>query len=327
MGADSSDRVIGLDASGAFGSGLRGGVVDGSGALVALKEALMPLTSPAELIEGLATMAARLMQPAGVEGPRPAALGLALPGQIDEVSGIVKSIPNLPLHDTPLASILGERLGLPVHLIHDTGAGILAERLLGAARGMADVLLAVIGTGVGSAVVSGGRLLVGANGIAGEIGHISVDPAGLPCGCGGRGCLETLVSERALAQRYTMLSSQAILPDEVVTRARGGDPAATRVWNEAMAALTSVVADAALLIDCAVVILAGPTSIPAAAVGPVRSVLQRRSSLAPPPRVEASALGRSAGVLGAAAAAFEQLGMSDLTGTWVPHAGGGSGGA
>lgn len=317
MVADRRTRVIGLDVSGDFGSGLQGGVVDSGGGLVARKEWVTPTTSQAELVDSLVTMAQRLMQEAGRDGAPPTALGLAAPGLVDEASGVVRRSSNLPLHDVPLASILTERLGLPAFLIHECRAGILAESSLGSGRGIADILLVVIGRGVGSALISGGHLLLGANGAVGEIGHLSVDPAGIRCGCGGRGCVETLVSERALAQRYTLVAKQAVLPAEVVLRAKAGEPAASRVWSEAMDALATAVAAAAILIDCALVILAGPGSIPAAAVPPLRSLLANRMNLVQTPRVALSALGDSAGVLGAAAAAFERSGMTDVVRSWA----------
>ncbi len=316
MPGSSDVRVIGIDISGDFGSGIRGGLVDGTGAIVARKEALTPLTGEADLVEAISTMGGRLAEGARRDGNPPTALGVAVPGLIDEASGVVKRSPNLPLQGSALASALSARLGLPVFLVHDTGAGALAESILGAGRGVADMLLVGLGAGVGGAVISGGRLLVGATASAGEIGHISADPAGLTCGCGGRGCLETLASERALALRYTMASKVAVLPEEVLSRAAQGDALARRVWNEAMVALATVVSTAAILIDCAMVVLAGPTALPGASVGPLRTLLPQRMNLVRPPRVELSSLGPTAGVLGAAVAALERSGMGEVTRAW-----------
>ena len=75
---------------------------------------------------------------------------------------------------------------------------------------------------MGSAVISGGRVLRGAHGAAGEIGHISIDPAGMVCGCGGHGCVETYASETSIARRYTMAAKEAILPEEVIAKAAAG---------------------------------------------------------------------------------------------------------
>ena len=169
---------------------------------------------------------------------------------------------------------------------------------------------------MGSALISGGHLLLGANGAVGEIGHLSVDPAGIRCGCGGRGCVETLVSERALAQRYVIVAKEAVLPAEVVLRAQAGEPAASRVWSEAMDALATAIRTARLPRTGG----SGRTrwrSIPAAAVPPLRSLLANRMNLVQTPRVALSALGDSAGVLGAAAAAFERSGMTDVVRSWA----------
>jgi glucokinase len=97
--------------------------------------------------------------------------------------------------------MLAARTGLPVGFGHDVRAGALAEATVGAARGERDVLFVPVGAGVAGAALVGGRPLV-AGGYAGEIGHLQVDPAGEPCPCGGRGCVETVASGLALARRY-----------------------------------------------------------------------------------------------------------------------------
>lgn len=313
---DSGARVIGIDMSGAFGSGIRGGLVDGAAALIAKKEAFTPRTGAEDLISSVATMASRLAELSRREGPAPTAVGVAVPGLVDELTGVVHRSPNLSLKEVRLGPILAERLELPVFLIHDTLAGALAENTLGVGRGVRDLLLVVIGGGVGCAVISGGHLVHGAHGTAGEIGHISVDPAGLICGCGGRGCVETIASEPALVRRYTTATSEAIPPEEVISRALAGHPAATRVWGEALSALATVIASAALLLDAELVVLHGPGKLPSSAVEPLRGLLAKRMNLVQPPRMEVGSLGDSAGVLGAATIAFERGGLRSVTRGW-----------
>ena len=257
MGLDRNSRVIGIDVGGTFGRGIRGALVDGTASRIAGKEAVTPRTSQEDLIEALITMASRLADVAQRDGAPASALGLAVPGLVDEARGVVYRSPNLKLQDVELGRILQDRLRLPVFLVHDATAGALAEYATGVGRNVSDMLLVVMGLGVGSAVISGGRVLRGAHGAAGEIGHISLDPAGMICGCGGRGCVETFASETAIARRYTMAAKQAILAEEVIARATTGDAAAARVWNDALGALATVIATAVALVDCELVVLSG----------------------------------------------------------------------
>lgn len=316
MGLDRNSRVIGIDVGGTFGRGIRGALVDGTGSRVAGKEAVTPRTSQEDLIEALITMASRLADVAQRDGAPASALGLAVPGLVDEARGVVYRSPNLKLQDVELGRILQDRLRLPVFLVHDATAGALAEYATGVGRNVSDMLLVVMGLGVGSAVISGGRVLRGAHGAAGEIGHISLDPAGMICGCGGRGCVETFASETAIARRYTMAAKQAILAEEVIARATTGDAAAARVWNDALGALATVIATAVALVDCELVVLAGTMGIAAEALAPLGALLAKRINLVHLPRVEVGELGGDAALVGAAAVAFERIGAGHPTLEW-----------
>lgn len=135
-------------------------------------------------------------------GSPPNALGLAVPGVVDEAAGVARFAANIGWHDAPLAELFRERLGLPVAVVHDVRSAGAAELVLGAGRDSRDFLLVQIGTGIAGALVLGGRPYAGAHGLGGELGHVTVDPAGEPCGCGGRGCLEAVASAAAIARRY-----------------------------------------------------------------------------------------------------------------------------
>jgi glucokinase len=316
MGLDRNSRVIGIDVGGTFGRGIRGALVDGTASRIAGKEAVTPRTSQEDLIEALITMASRLADVAQRDGAPASALGLAVPGLVDEARGVVYRSPNLKLQDVELGRILQDRLRLPVFLVHDASAGALAEYATGVGRDVSDLLLVVMGLGVGSAVISGGRVLRGAHGAAGEIGHISLDPAGMICGCGGRGCVETFASETAIARRYTMAAKQAILAEEVIARATTGDAAAARVWNDALGALATVIATAVALVDCELVVLAGTMGIASGALAPLGALLAKRINLVHLPRVEVGELGGDAALVGAAAVAFERIGAGHPALEW-----------
>jgi glucokinase len=313
---DRHSRVIGIDIGGTFARGMRGGLVDGTPSLIARKEAILPQTSQEDLVEALILMASRLAELASRDGIPVSALGVAVPGLVDEKTGVVHRSPNIKLREFGLGQYLQDRLKIPVFLVHDASAGALAEYSAGAGRSVSDLLLVVMGVGVGSAVVSDGRVVRGAHGAAGEIGHISIDPAGMVCGCGGRGCVETFASETSIARRYTMAAKEAILAEEVIAKATAGNPAAARVWNDALGALATVIATAVAVIDCETVVLSGTMGIPSEALAPLGALLSKRINLVQLPRVEVGALGGDAALLGAAAVAFERTGVGHPSVEW-----------
>ena len=134
-------------------------------------------------------------------GRRPDTVGVGCPGWVDLSAGVTRFLPNLPgqWRDVPVARILGERLGAPVHLLNDVRAATLGEFTFGAGRGVSTMALFALGTGIGGGVVVDGRLRLGPLGSAGELGHQIVDPTGPLCGCGNRGCLEAVASGPAIA--------------------------------------------------------------------------------------------------------------------------------
>jgi len=129
-------------------------------------------------------------------------IGVGVAGQVDAVGGVVRSTPNLAgWHDVPLAARLADALGLATVLTNDVHAVTLAEQAHGAGRGSDHMAVVFVGTGVGGGVVSGGRLIDGAHGYGGELGHMTLVAGGRPCTCGARGCLEAYVGGWAIALR------------------------------------------------------------------------------------------------------------------------------
>jgi len=114
--------------------------------------------------------------------------------------GLITNSNNLPyLENVPIRDVLTNKLGTRVILENDANAAALGEQWMGAGRGVEDLVLLTLGTGIGGGIVSGGRIIRGSVGMAGEIGHISVVPNGNPCGCGNQGCLEKHASATAVA--------------------------------------------------------------------------------------------------------------------------------
>lgn len=174
----------------------------------------------AELIDTLTGHARALMARPGVAT---LGLGLSLPGLIDYRSQRGVLSPNLPLSDGQTPALdLARRLGIDCLLLQESHALCLAEQHHGLARGLDDFAMLDITSGVGLGVVSGGRLLTGHSGLAGEVGHITVQPDGRRCGCGNVGCLETVANDTSLAWRVSNRLGRAVGIDEVIALARGG---------------------------------------------------------------------------------------------------------
>jgi glucokinase len=221
----------------------------------------------------------------------------------------------------PLRDLLAEASSLPVVLCHDVRAGGTAEGLVGAAREVPDYLFLPIGTGIAGALFLNGHARVGAHGLGGEIGHMSVDPHGALCRCGRRGCLETVASARAVATRYRERASDSTELDaaEVVRRANCGDPVAQEVWSDAIQALATALIQCTLLVDPQLFVIAGGMAAAGdALIAPLADELAARASFRPHPRVVSTKLGDQAGCLGAAIAAWGAIGVAPSELLWTP---------
>lgn len=150
------------------------------------------------------------------------AIGVGMAGLIDVRSGVLLSTPNLVWRNLLLADGLAGRFGLPVTVNNDATVAAWAESRLGASRGREDSLFVGVGTGIGGGIVTGGRLVRGAYGLAGEIGHVIVEPDGPLCGCGNRGCWEQVASGLAIARAGQRAVTDE--PDSEIARLAGGDP-------------------------------------------------------------------------------------------------------
>jgi glucokinase len=203
-------RLVGLDLG---GTSIKAGVVSDQGEVLDRRSSEVVAASGAPgVLESLAALAREL----GVERK----LGLGAPGLFDRERGVVLESPNLPfLEGVPLRGELARRLGLAeedVLLENDANAAAIGEHWLGAGRSEPDLLMVTLGTGVGGGLILRGELYAGPGGMAGEIGHVVVDPAGPPCPCGSRGCLETFASASAAQRRATALGLPAGAPGDLL---------------------------------------------------------------------------------------------------------------
>jgi glucokinase len=233
--------------------------------------------------------------------PRPRAVAIAVPGVVDAAAGRAVWSANVGLRDVPIRDLVQAAVGLPTLVEHDVYAAGVAEREAGVAAGVDDHLVAVIGTGIAGVVHAGGRTLRGACGVAGELGHIPVWPGGLACPCGQRGCLERYASAAAIARRYAELGGEPGLGAQQVAQRLERDPAAAQAWREAADALAIAFATATMLLDPALIVIAGGLSAAGEALrAPVEAGLAARVSWRERPPLRLSPLGARAGLVGAA---------------------------
>ncbi|MGY4719691.1 ROK family protein [Naumannella cuiyingiana] len=242
------------------------------------------------------------------------AISVVVPGIVDEAAGVVRFAANLGLREEPLRDRLAAATGLPVALGHDIAAVGVAERRLGAARGVDNVLVLPIGTGIaGVAFVDGHRLRAG--GYAGEIGHAPV-PGGGPCSCGATGCLETVASAAAIARRFSAESGIAAAGAREVA-ALLDDPragaAARRAWDAAIDALTHALRHCVAVLGPELIVIGGGLAAAGPALlDPLTARLHGALSFHRRPAVVAAQLGPDAGLWGAAILGTDLLGLTAL---------------
>ena len=241
-----------------------------------------------------------LIEEAGVERGRVLAAGMGLPGPIDRESGLVHSQPILPgwVGLDPAAE-MEERLGLPVHLDNDANVGALGESTFGVGRGSLVMAYLRLSAGIGAGLVISGRPFRGARGIAGEIGHVLVDPQGPICRCGNRGCLETFVAGPALCELLEARTARMTVRRLPSTRLRGrprrparGDRRRTRRRSRARRRLQRP--------QPRLVVVGGDVPAGDVLLAGIRDAVRRfRSGPRPPPEFVAVLLGDRAELLGA----------------------------
>lgn len=270
----------------------------------------------AGLVEALADLIASVD---GTTGTPAAAIGVGVPGLVDR-DGVLYVGAHLQQVDRlPLAAGLREHTARPVVVVNDANGHAVGEHRAGAARGVDEALVVTLGTGIGAGMISGGELVRGAHGFAGEPGHMVVDPAGPPCPCGRRGCWERFASGTGLGRlaRDAALGGrleaavelagghpEGVRGEHVTAAARGGDAEALAVLDDlagwiavGLANLINVM-DPALIVIGGGVVEAADLVLPAVRTQVARAVLgQGRRPDVP---IVAAELGERAGAIGLA---------------------------
>lgn len=242
----------------------------------------------------------------------PVGIGLAVPGTVDEHSGVCVYSENLGWRRLPVAERVFRHAGLPVGFGHDVRTGAAAEWRFGAGRGVRDQAYLSVGTGLAAALLLDDRPVV-SGGYAGEIGHGGV-LTGQSCACGGVGCAETIASAAALARRYSALTGTPVEgAREVLALVASGDPVARRIWEEALDVLAGSVADLVRVTGVRhIVVGGGLVHAGAALLTPLTERVSKLLTVHPEPRIVPAALGGTAGAWGAALLGWQASGL-DLT--------------
>ena len=230
----------------------------------------------------------------------PVALGISAPGPLDPWTGVLIDPPNLDrsLWSFPLAARIGQELGLPAVLERDTQVAILAEGDFGAAVGLTDYVYLTVSTGIGGAVVSGGRLMRGPDGLAGELGHMTIDIDGPLCGCGARGHLEALASGTGIARQMGVGEASLVAAYE-----EAGDSRAAEVMDRARQAFAAAIVSIVDIFNPQRIIVGGGVALGQGdrLLEPAREAIKRTAFRRQADRVELvpAHLGDDVGLIGA----------------------------
>ncbi|GHB24920.1 ROK family transcriptional regulator [Streptomyces clavifer] len=185
-------------------------------------------------------------------------IGFAVSGDVVRTDGTVRYSPFLDWRDVPLGERAAAATGLPVTVENDVRALTVAEQWFGAGAGLTDFALVTVGAGIGCGLVVGGRVVSGAHGVAGEIGHLSIDPTGPPCHCGNRGCVEAIASDPAIVREVRARTGIHVADAaEALALARGGDTAARQVYARAGEAIGRAIGSLVNLLGPERVIISG----------------------------------------------------------------------
>lgn len=268
------------------------------------------------VIARILAAATEVMEESSARGlPRPIGIGIASPGPLDARRGVVLSPPNLrQWRDVPLAELLATELGLPCYLERDTNVAVMAEWRYGAAAGCTDAVYVTVSTGVGGGVISGGRPLTGAAGLAGEVGHLVVELDGPVCGCGGIGHVEAIASGTAIEREARDLlaregapiladlaSGGALVDAELVARAAdAGDAACVAILERAWIGVGALCASLVNLLNPEVIVIGGGIAEHRPRLDVARRELERRvlPAFAGTARIEPAALGGDVSLIG-----------------------------
>ena len=283
---DSSKAVIGIDFGHTHVQVAVGGL---SRDVLAERSCELDVDRQAEeALDAAARMAGEVLAQAGVKHEAVVCAGIGIPGPVDRAHGTVGSATILPgWLGLRIAEEMERRLGMPVEIENDANCGALAEMTWGAGRDCSNFAYIKAATGIGAGLVVDGRLLHGASGTAGEIGHTTLDESGALCYCGNRGCLETVASGPAILQLVSNGRAETLTLSRVIELAAEGDVRCRRAISDAGREIGVAVAGLCNLINPERVIIGGLLSRGGdLLLQPIRDSIRRHAVQAAAERVE-----------------------------------------
>jgi glucokinase len=315
------ERVIGIDIG---GTKILTALVDERGRIITRERIATTQNGPSADVAAMARSVDAVLKGAGLRREDIAAIGAGAPGPLDPDRGIVYEPPNLAgWIEVPLASLLQQATSLPTYVENDANAAAVGEAWVGAGVGVKDLIFIIMGTGIGGGIILGGQLHQGVTGTAGEIGHITIDMDGPLCGCGRYGHLEALASGKAIARMAmealragerstlaTMGTPEQISAKDVARAAENGDALARDIYRRAGEAMGIAIASVVNLLNPEMVIIGGGVARAGDLVfDPIRRTVKTQAFARPAAavRIVPSALGDDAGVIGAAAVAYQRI--------------------
>ncbi len=227
MASGSGQKLtIGVDVG---GTNIRAGLVGARGRVYHRDKRPTPREGEAgEIVAAIVASIEAMLSKPKVTRKKITGIGVAAPGPLNTKTGVIMNPPNLPSwRDLPLKKILEKELKIPVDLENDANAAAVGEHWIGAGKNADSMIMITLGTGVGGGLIIGGKLWHGASDVAGEIGHTTIDPEGMRCACGNKGCLEVYVSATGIAERMRSVLDQ------------GGESAVVEMLNGDRSKLTS----------------------------------------------------------------------------------------
>lgn len=185
-------------------------------------------------------------------------MAVGCPGPVDIEKGIISNPPNLPgWAKVPIRNIISKAWGMPVLIENDANAAALGENWLGAGKGSKSMVCITLGTGVGGSIVINGEIFHGATGVAGELGHITIDPKGKKCKCGNNGCLEQYVGRQAIEEEMLRVIGEKGSPKELGALVRANNKNAGKIVENIGKKIGIVTADISNFINPEIIVIGG----------------------------------------------------------------------
>lgn len=305
------ELIIGIDLG---GTNIKGALLDDAGSILHKTQAATLANTGPEAVAGrISGLIGHLEALAAAENKKVAGVGIGVPGLPDAKTGTVVFAPNLHWHNVPLVEYLRRETALPVYLENDANVAALGEQWRGAGRGSVNMVMVTIGTGIGGGIILNGRLYIGTNGSAGEIGHTVIDPNGPLCSCGRKGCMETLTSATAMIRMAReaidrgcdteLAKPENLEARDIVMAAQSGDVTASDIINTAAGYLGMGLGNLINIINPDTIVVGGGVSRAGETLfKPLREAARAWSLPAPGTvvKIVPAELGNDAGSIGAA---------------------------